>query len=64
MNEQKKFKVDVLEIERDCGPRLDIAHYFHSYAAAAAFRDSFNAENAFMTPSDVYWRANDPVEEN
>ena len=64
MNEQRKFKVDVLEIERDCGPQLDVAHYFQTYEEARKFRDTFNTENAFMTPSDVYWRATDPVEES
>ena len=59
-----KFKVGVVEIERDCGPREDSVHYFPNYQEAADFRDRFNRENAFMSPSDVYWRATDPVEES
>lgn len=57
-----KFKVVVIESERDCGQSVDEVRYFDTYEEAAIFRDSINSKNPAGRAPDYYRQANDPVE--
>lgn len=58
-----KWRVVIIESERDWGMRVDSVELFDTYVAAAAFQKDFNKDNpprvGGMAP-DWYMQAEDP----
>lgn len=56
-----RFKVIIIESERDWGQRVDEIKYFDSLVQANKFVQEFNSCNDKETVPDWYMRAEDPI---
>jgi len=60
---EKKYRVDVIESERGWGQKIDDRTYFDTFEEAKAYQKKVNSANTAETAPDIYWRAEDPVED-